>query len=371
MWSIIKKFLIAFVLLGGVFGAIIFVKFKQFAGGPPPSFPPESVTTATAESMIWEQVIPAFGGLQPDKGAHLAGELPGIVTAVHFESGEKVSEGELLVELDVSVERAQLAAAKASAELAQLSLERARDLRRKLTISQADLDQAEAEAKETAANVASLQATVQRKLIRAPFSGVLGIRRLEPGEYLSSGQRIATLQALDTLNLEFTLPQNKLGQVTVGQSLRLSVDAFPSEAFEGTVSAIDPEVEETTRSFRIEGLIPNPQERLRPGMFTRIEVLLPEVLEVVAIPSTAIYRRSFGDSVFVVEPSENGQGQSVSERFVRIGPRKGDFTAILEGVEPGENVVTSGLFKLSNGRAVVVDNEKSLEFSLSPEPTDS
>lgn len=367
----IKKFILAFILLGIVFGSIFQIKSKQFAGGPMPVFPPETVTSAEAQSMKWESVIPAYGSLVANQGVHLAGELPGIVTAIYFDSGKEVQEGDLLLELDTSVESAQLAAAEAAAGLAQLNLNRARDLRQKLTISQAELDSAEASANESAANVASLKATIARKSIRAPFSGVLGIRHIDLGDYLSPGQRIATLQALETVNLEFTLPQNRLGQVVTGQELRIFVDAFPGEFFPGKVLAIDPEIEEATRSFRIEAEIPNPAKRLRPGLFVRVEVLLPEVNTVTAIPGTAIYRQSFGDTIFVITPPDSGEGLIVTERFVRTGMRKGDFSAILEGLQPGEKVVTSGLFKLSNGRSVVIDNTNAPQFSLTPSPQDS
>lgn len=364
----IKKFILAFVILGAIFGTIIFIKSKQFSAAPPMVFPPETVTSAEAREMVWERTIPAVGSLRAQNGIEVAAEVPGIISAIHFDSGQEVSAGDILVELDISVEEAQLRAAEAAAELAQVNLERSRELREKKTIPQADLDAAVATAKETAANVESIRARIDQKTIRAPFDGRLGIRLVDLGEFLNTGQSIAQLQDLKPILLDFTLPQNRLSQVRTGLQVRISVDAWPGEAFLGEITAVDPEVDRTTRSFQLEASFPNSEDKLRGGMYASVEVILPEGETVVAIPSTAIYRQSYGNSVFAVVPAEEGSGQMAEQRFVRTGSEKGDFTAVLEGVEIGESVVTAGLFKLSNGRSVVVDNSQAPEFSLNPDP---
>jgi len=367
--SLALKFVIALVGLGAIFGVIIAIKVKQFSEGAPPVFPPVTVTSAEAVEMIWEQTIHAIGTFRAEDGIQVSAEVSGIIDSVNFVSGQNVEAGDIILELDTSVERAQLEAALAAAELAQISLNRFRDLRRTNSASQADLDAAEATAKETAANVEAIEARIALKTIRAPFDGRLGIRRIDPGEFINAGQAIVALQALDPILLDFTLPQDRLSQVEPGLEVRVTLNAWPGEVFSGEIRAIDPVVDEVTRSFRLEAIFPNKQEKLRPGMFAEVRVILPEAKTVVAVPATSIYHQSYGDTLYAIVPAEDGSGGLVAEqRFVRTGANRGDYTAVVEGIEPGEQVVTSGVFKLSNGRPVVVDNSQAPQFSLNPQP---
>ncbi len=364
--SFLFKLFIALIGLGAIFGVIIAIKGKQFSETPPLVFPPETVTSTEAAEMIWEQTIPAIGTFRSEDGIDVSAEVSGIINKVHFESGQFVEAGDILIELDTSVERAQLVAAEAAAELAQISLARFQDLRRTNSASQADLDAAEATAKETAANVKAIQARIALKSIRASFDGRLGIRRIDPGQFINAGQSIVALQALNPILLDFTLPQNRLGQVKTGLEVRVTLNAWPGESFTGTIRAIDPVVNELTRSFNLEAVFPNPEEKLRPGMFGQLEVILPDSRRVIAVPTPSIYRQSFGDTLFAVVPGESGM--IAEQRFVRTGIRRGDYTAVIEGVEPGEEIVTGGIFKLSNGRSVIVDNSQAPVFSINPQP---
>lgn len=363
-----KKLILTIVVLGLIFGGFFYVKSKQFAGQEMPAFPPEKVTAMEAREMVWERTIPAIGSLRAEQGIQVAAEVSGIVRKIHFESGQQVSKGEVMIEINTSVEEAELVSAQAAEELAQITLERSRELRKKNTIPQSELDAAEAQAKQTAANVETIRARIDLKTIEAPFDGRLGIRTLDPGEFISAGQSIVSLQSLDPILLDFTLPQNRLSRVEVGLPVRIRVDSWENESFRGEINALNPEVDRTTRTFQLEAKFPNPDGKLRPGMFAKVEIILPESDRVVAIPLTAVYNQSYGDSIFAVVPADEGDGLVAEQRFVRLGRSQGDFVSVLEGLETGERVVTTGVFKLSNGRGVVIDNELQPDFALNPTP---
>lgn len=367
----IKKFLIALGCLGGIASVIFVLKAKQFAPQAMPEFPPEAVTAEAATKGTWELTIPAVGTVRARESVVVASEVPGLVRSVRFQSGQRVEPGQLLLELDTSVEEAELVAAEAAASLARISLRRARDLRLNNTLSQADLDAADATARQTEAAVDALKATIALKRIRAPFAGRLGLRHVDPGAFLSPGQPIVTLQDLTEARVEFSLPQNRFPEVAPGMEVRLRLDAHPGTLLTAKVTAVDPVIDPRNRSFRVESRTPNPQEWLVPGMFARVEVVLPGAVEVVAIPSTAVYRRSYGDSVFALVPGPGGRGLVAEQRFVRAGERRGDYVAIREGLHAGERVATSGLFKLSNGRTVVIEESVGPRPSLNPQPADS
>jgi len=368
-WAMWKAFLIIFVIIGAIVAVLVFVKGPQFA--PPPEFvmPPESVTSDVAEEMEWENLVSAVGTLRAFQGITVSSEVPGTLSAIHFASGQEVKKGQLLFELDTSAEQAQLESARASAELADVNLRRARELRESRSIAQSELDTAEARAKEARAALEQLRATLEKKRIRAPFDGRLGIRQADLGGYLNAGAPVVSLQAIHPIYVDFSLPQQELSQVAEGLEVRLSLDTFPGREFSGKVQAIDPALDLANRMFRARGLVENEGGLLRPGMFVNVDIVQPEITSVVAIPGTAVYYQAFGNTVFVIKDGDGGK--LVEQRFVELGQTKGDYVSILSGVSAGEEIVATGAFKLSNGRAVVVDNTKGLRPSFNPQPADS
>jgi len=366
MW---KAFLFIFVIIGGIIAVLVFVKGPQFAPPPPFVLPPESVTSDVAEEMEWENLVTAVGTLRAYQGITVSSEVPGTLSAIHFESGQEVETGQLLFELDTSAEQAQLESARASAELADVNLRRARELRESRSIAQSELDTAEAGAKEAQAALEQLRATLEKKRIRAPFNGRLGIRQADLGEYLNAGAPVVSLQAINPIYVDFSLPQQELSKIADGLELRLNMDTFPGRVFTGKVQAIDPALDLANRMFRARGLVDNEDGMLRPGMFVNVNIVQPEVASVVAVPGTAVYYQAFGNTVFVIKDGDNGK--VVEQRFVELGQAKGDYVSILSGVSAGEEIVTTGAFKLSNGRGVVIDNSRGLSPSLDPQPADS
>ena len=366
MW---KAFLFVIVIIGAIIAVLVFVKGPQFAPPPPFIVPPESVTSDVAEEMEWENLVTAVGTLRAFQGITVSSEVPGTLSAIHFESGQEVEIGQLLFELDTSAEQAKLESARASSELADVNLRRARELRESRSIAQSELDIAEARAKEAQGALEQLRATLEKKRIRAPFNGRLGIRQADLGEYLNAGAPVVSLQAIHPIYVDFSLPQQELGKVADGLELRLKMDTFPDRMFLGRVQAIDPALDLANRMFRARGLVENEDGMLRPGMFVNVSIVQPEITLVVAVPGTAVYYQAFGNTMFVIKDGDNGK--VVEQRFVELGQTKGDYVSILSGVSAGEEIVTTGAFKLSNGIGVVVDNSKGLSPSLNPQPADS
>ncbi len=366
MW---KAFLVAFGIIGVIVAVFALVIGPQFAPAPPFVMPPETVTSRVAEKMVWEQTVAAVGTLRASQGVMVSAEVPGTVSEIHFRSGQEVEKGELLFELDTSAERAQLESSKATHELAEVNLKRARELRSSRSISQSELDTAEARAKETKAAMKQIRATLEKKIIRAPFSGRLGIRQVDLGEYLNPGAVVVSLQSVDPIYVDFSLPQQQLSKVENGYVLRLGLDTYPGRDFSGSVEAIDPNLDLSNRMFRVRGVLSNQDGALKPGMFVNVSIVQVESSDVVAVPGTAVYYQAYGNIMFVVKTGD--AGKTVEQRFVKLGRTKGDFVSVLAGVVAGEEVVTAGAFKLFNGRAVVIDNAKALEVSLNPNPADS
>jgi len=335
--------------------------------------PPEAVTSARVEATEWEAKTSAIGSLVAMRGVVVASELPGIVREIAFESGTLVRRGAVLVQLDTSTERAELAAAVADASLAKLSYERAERLRQGGANSQADLDAAEASAAQTEAAVARLRATIAKKTIRAPFDGRIAIRQVELGQVVAPGTPIASLQSVTPIHADFWLPQRALAEFERGQRVRVHTDAYPDDEWEGEITTVNPEVDPATRNVRVRATLPNGDGRLRPGMFVNVEVLSSEKRSVLTIPATAVIFAPYGDSVFAIEEKKDEAGMSTTiarQRFVRTGERRGDVVAVLSGLEAGASVVSSGAFKLRNGAAVAVDNALAPEARLAPTPRD-
>jgi membrane fusion protein (multidrug efflux system) len=358
--------------------AIGFLKFQQIqaAISQSSSFqpPPEAVTTIVARQEPWQPTLGAIGTMEAVHGVTVSADLPGIVEKIAFESGDTVGAGHLLAQLDVRQEREQLRAAEARRELARLNLDRIRGLREKGVTSQAEFDAASAEHEQAEAIVGEIRATIERKTIRAPFPGILGIRQVSLGQYVNSGDPIVPLQSLDPIHANFSVPQQDLPQVRVGGEVRLSAEGLSGGGFPGAITALDSIVDETTRNVRVQATLRNPGGRLRPGMFVNVQIVLPGKDSVVTIPASSISYAPYGNSVFVVEDLQGPDGGSyrgVRQRFVKLGAARGDQVAVLSGVRPGEEVVTSGAFKLRNGAAVQVSNDIQPSNDPAPSPEDN
>ena len=333
------------------------------------AIPPESVTSAKVEAVEWQASRSTVGTLIAVRTVTLASEVPGLVREIGFDSGMFVRRGDLLVKLDSSTEQGQLAAAKAEADLARASLQRARTLREAHVSSPADLDAADARAKQAAANVVTLEANIAKKTIRAPFDGRVSIRQVELGQVLASGTAIASLTAVQPVHGEFWLPQQALAELRLGMQAVLRTDVFPKATWDGGVTVINPEVDVNTRNVRVRATFPNPDGRLRPGMFVNVEVLSPEKRTVQVIPSTAVLYAPYGDSVFSIEEKRDPAGNAgliAHQKFVRLGERRGDLVAVVSGLNTGETIVSSGAFKLRNGAAVVVRNDLAPKIEVAP-----
>jgi membrane fusion protein (multidrug efflux system) len=304
------------------------------------------------------------------QGVTLNAEMTGTIRRIAFESGANVPAGAVLVELDTSVERAQLEAASASRELAKINLESGRSLVDSGAMPKNQYNSLEAQAKQADAEVARLSALIAKKTIRAPFAGKTGLRQVNLGQLVGNGDAIVTLQSLDPVYVDFSLPQQRLAQLTTGSKVSLSTDVFPGKTFEGELTAIQPVVDAATRSVLLRATLKNPEGQLRPGMFTKVELALPEQQQVLLVPNTAITYAPYGDSVFVVD-LKDPQKATVQQKFVRLGSTQGDFVVVTDGLAVGDTVVTTGSFKLHNGSSVFINNELKPDPLLKPNPSDT
>lgn len=336
--------------------------------------PPEAVTTIVAKQETWNTTLSAIGSVAPVNGVTVSADLPGVVEQIDFDSGRAVGRGDVLVRLDSRQERAQLAAAEAAKELTRLSLERKRGLLAKAAIPQATYDEASAEFKQAEARVGEIRAMIDRKTIRAPFAGVLGIRQINVGQYLAGGAPIVLLQAVRPAYVNFTVPQQEIGLLTLGSSVEVTPDALGA-AEVGKIAAFEPMIDEATRNARVQAIFANRSGKLRPGMFVEAKLAQGARLNVITLPASAISYAPFGDSVFIVEDVKDPKGgksyRGVRQQFVKLGGSRGDQVAVLTGVKPGEEVVTSGVFKLRPGAAVTVNNAIQPSNSSAPKPEDS
>jgi membrane fusion protein, multidrug efflux system len=336
--------------------------------------PPTSVTSLAAQAEDWIPALKAVGSTAAVQGVMVSTDQPGIVTKINFESGQTVKEGDLLVQLDVSQEEAQLRSAQAQQKLAGLNLQRQQNLIKSRVSAQSELDTAQAQYDQTSAAVLEAKARVDKKTIRAPFSGVLGIRQVNLGQYLQSGAQVVPLQALDPIYVNFWLPQQTLSRLAAGQEVIVKADGVPDKDFKGTLNAVDSIVDEATRNVRVQATVKNPDSMLRPGMFVNAEVPQKEVYRHVILPATAIQYAPYGDTVYIIEDMTGPNGQSykgVRQQVVKTGETRGDRVAIVSGVNEGEEVVTSGVFKLRQGAPVSVNNSIVPENSNAPKPEDT
>ena len=338
--------------------------------------PPDAVTTTIAREVEWPANLSAIGTVVAVQGVTVSADLPGVVDRIEFESGRAVTQGTVLATLDTRQELAQLDAAEAQLKLSRLNLERARGLREGGVLSQADLDTALATQVQNEARVGEIKATIQRKTIRAPFSGILGIRHANLGQYLAAGDRIVSLQSLDPIYVNFSIPQQEVSRVRMGAGVRARAQgaAGPPAEITGRVTALDSVVDEATRNVQVQATFPNPGGALRPGMFVETELLLGTTTPVIALPASAISYAPYGDSVFVVTEMKNPAGVSyrgAQQQFVKLGRSRGDQVAVLSGLKTGQEIVTSGVFKLRPGAAVEVNNAVQPGNDPAPKPQDS
>jgi membrane fusion protein, multidrug efflux system len=358
--------------------ALGFVKFRQIqtavAAGASFRPPAVAVTSIVAKQEDWAATMSIIGTVEAVHGVMVSADLPGSVARITFESGQAVHAGDVLVELDTREERAQLAALEAQRDLARVNYARMEQLVKEGVISRMEYDQATAQQKQTEAQVGEIRATIERKTIRAPFSGILGIRKVNLGQYLSAGSAVVPLQSLNPIYVDFGVPQQTAGQVRVGRSLRITSDDLVGQTFTGHVTALDSVVDQATRNVQIQATLSNPESKLRPGMFVQVDVGLGASRSVVTLPASAISYAPYGDSVFVITDLKDPKGRAyrgVRQQFVKVDGSRGDQVAVISGVKPGEEVVTSGVFRLRNGVAVQINNKVQPENNPAPKPEDS
>ena len=372
-----KRMIVMVAMMAVLIAGLGFVKFKQFqamagefAAMQPP---PDAVTTIVAAQEEWPATLNAIGTVAAVQGVTVSADLAGIVDRINFDSGKAVQKGDILVQLDTRQEQAQLAGAESQLQLARLNFERMQGLVQQDAVSRAEYDAAAAANKQAEARLGEIKASIERKTIRAPFSGVLGIRQVNLGQYLTGGDPVAPLQSLDPVYVNFGVPQQEAGQMRIGRNVRITLGEAAATTSTGRISAVDSIVDQATRNVQVQATLANPGGKLRPGMFVQTQVALGASRRVVALPASAINYAPYGDSVFIAADMKGPQGQTyrgVRQQVVKLGEARGDQIAVLSGINPGEEVVTSGVFKLRNGAAIQVNNTVQPGNSRSPQPED-
>ncbi|WP_404421472.1 efflux RND transporter periplasmic adaptor subunit [Nibricoccus sp. IMCC34717] len=372
----IKKFAIALLGFFVVAAALAGVKTGQIRRlmAMDHSQPPAAVSTAPVVAETWSPQVRGIGTVVAVQGVTLAAEADGALIKIHYENGAQVKAGDALFELDTTVEAAQLRATEAQLELAKLNARRAAELSEKGTISTAERDQAVATLNQAEANAAAIRATIEKKTVRAPFSGRLGIRHVNLGQFVSRGTPMIQIQDLSSVYVNFSIPQRQVAEITPGLEVGVKIDAYAGRVFRAKVLAIEPAVDAATRNLAVQAIVSNNEELLRPGMFAHVDVQLAEKQEVLVVPATAIAYAAYGNSVYIVEQMKNAQGQEylgVRQQFVKLGDRRGDQIAIISGVKPGEQVVSAGVFKLRNSLPVQINNTVQPSNNPDPKPANS
>lgn len=375
----LKRLILMLVVVLALLGGLGFFKYRQISAaiaiGKSYAPPPTAVTTLVAKREIWPSTLNVIGTAQAIQGVTVSADLPGTVDKINFESGQQVKAGDVLVELDTRQERAQLAAAEAAYELAKITYARQQQLVKEGVVARTEYDNALAQQKSTEANVGEIKATIERKTIRAPFSGILGLRQVNLGQYMAAGQAIVSLQALNPIYVNFGVPQQTTSQMKVGRSLRITSDDLPGMEFSGRVTAVDSVVDQTTRNIQVQATLTNPGSKLRPGMFVQVQVALGQSRDVISLPASAINYAPYGDSVYVVsqmqDPKTGKTYQGVRQQFVKVDGSRGDQVAVVSGVNPGDEIVSSGVFKLRNGAEIQVNNQVTPSNNPKPKPEDS
>jgi membrane fusion protein (multidrug efflux system) len=368
------------VAVGGLIALIIvIVGIKGLQIGKmmstPNVMPPTTVSSATVKEEDWAPVLSAVGSISAVQGAVVSSELAGVVSQIAFENGRTAKKGDLLVQLDASAEEALLRSAEAEAELARQDLERTRGLASQKVVSKAELDAAQSKFNRLNAVVDQMRSNIRKKTIIAPFDGQLGIRQVNVGQMINAGQQVVPLTSLDPVFADFALPQQYLGQLKPGLEVHVTTDALPGRVFSGKLTAINSMVDSSTRNITLQATLENLDHALRPGMFAKAEVTLPEKHKTLVVPGSAISYAPFGDSVFVIDKQKDEktgkESQVIRQQFVRVGEARGDFVAITQGLKAGEVVVGTGVFKLRNGMTVTVNNDLAPKPQINPKPVDS
>lgn len=374
----LKRMLLMLAVVVALLAGLGFVKYRQIqtaiAMGSSFAPPPTAVTTIVAKRETWPSTLNIIGTAQAIQGVTVSADLPGTVAKINFDSGKPIHAGDILVELDTRQERAQLAQAEADRDLARINYGREQQLVKEGVVPKSDYDNAFAQQQNTEAKVGEIQATIDRKTIRAPFSGILGLRQINLGQYLAAGQAIVPLQSLNPIYVNFGVPQQDAQRVQVGRTLRVTSDDLPGVQFNGRVTAVDSVVDQTTRNIQIQATLGNPEGRLRPGMFVEVAVGVGASRDVISLPASAIAYAPYGDSVYVVGDMKDPKGKSykgVRQQFVTVSGTRGDQVAVVSGLNPGDEVVSSGAFKLRNGAPVTVNNSVQPPDSPKPKPEES
>src|SRR4030095_4460445 len=368
------------VAVGGLIALIIIVvgvKALQIGKmmSTPMVMPPTAVSSATVKEEDWAPTLSAVGSISAVQGAVVSSELAGVVSQIAFENGGAAKKGDLLVQLDASAEEAQLKSAEADLELARSDLERSRELVGRKVISKAEIDASESKFKQKEGAVEQMRSMIAKKTVRAPFDGQLGIRQENVGQMINAGQQVVRLTSLHPVFADFALAQQYLGQLAPGLDVHVTTDALPGRVFNGKLTAINSMVDSSTRNITLQATLDNSDHALRPGMFAKAEVTLPEKHKALVVPGSAISYAPFGDSVFVIDKQKDEktgkESQVIRQQFVRVGEGRGDLGAITPGLKAGETVVSTGVFKRRNGMTVTINNDLAPNLQVNPNPVDS
>jgi membrane fusion protein (multidrug efflux system) len=368
---------VAIGLLAAIIVFIVGIKILQIVKmtSTPMVMPPTTVSSVTVKEEDWAPRLTAVGSVSAVQGAVVSAELAGVVSEINFENGGEAKKGEVLMKLDASQEEALLRSAEAEAQLAQTDLERSRDLAMKKVVSSAELDSAQSKFRRLNAVVDQVRSSIAKKTLIAPFDGQLGIRQVNVGQMINAGQQVVPLTSLDPVFADFALPQQYLGQLTPGLEVHVTTDAIPGRVFNGKLTAINSMVDSSTRNITLQATLDNSDHALRPGMFAKAEVMLPEKHKTLVVPGSAISYAPFGDSVFVIEKKKDEktgkESQVIRQQFVRVGEGRGDLVAITQGLKAGETIVSTGVFKLRNGMTVTINNDLAPNPQVNPNPIDS
>ena len=373
-WRSVTLAICLLIAIGGfVFGIKVLQIGKMVS--TPMVMPPTTVSSAVVKEEDWAPTLSAIGSVSAVQGAVVSAELGGVVAEINFQSGGVAKKGDVLMRLDSSAEEAQLHTAEADLELAKANLDRERDLAVRKVVSKQELDTAQSTFGQKQGAVDNMRAFITKKQIRAPFDGMLGIRQVNVGQMINSGQQVVQLTALDRVYVDFALPQQNLPQLAAGYEARVHADSLPGREFKGKVTAINSMVDNVTRNISLQATFDNPDHELHPGMFVKVEVILPNKSKTLVIPGSAVSYAPYGNSVFVIDnkkdPKTGKESQSLRQAFVRIGEARGDFVAVTEGLKAGDVVVSTGVFKLRNGMPVVINNDLAPKPQLNPKPGDT
>jgi len=368
---------VAIGLLAAIIVFVVGIKFLQIGKmmSTPHTMPPTTVSSVSVKEEDWAPRLTAVGSVSAVQGAVVSAELAGVVSEINFENGAEAKKGEVLMKLDASQEEALLRSAEAEAQLAKTDLERSRDLAIKKVVSGAEFDSAQSKFTRLNAVVDQMRSSITKKTLIAPFDGQLGIRQVNVGQMINAGQQVVPLTSLDPVFADFALPQQYLGQLTPGLEVHVTTDAIPGRVFNGKLTAINSMVDSSTRNITLQATLDNSDHALRPGMFAKAEVMLPEKHKTLVVPGSAISYAPFGDSVFVIENKKDEktgkESQVIRQQFVRVGEARGDLVAITQGLKAGETIVSTGVFKLRNGMTVTINNDLAPNPQVNPNPIDS